>query len=120
MYAAVQCTAVYTSVTFTRYYNNTAMFIWSDFTLHYQYQYSALIAVSQLFCGLPNDILPALTTGEVKPFVKGEMEDIGLDYMTSAATAGDVNSILYLAHAFDTGLNLGSDRKVILLCNPTR
>lgn len=41
------------------------------------------------------------------------MEDIGLDYLTRAANAGDVNSVLYLAKAYDTGLNLGSDRKVI-------
>ena len=71
--------------------------------------------MSQLFCGLHNDILPALTTAEVKSFIKGEIEDIGLDYMTTAATAGDVNSILYLANAFDTGLNLGSVRKVFIL-----
>jgi len=72
---------------------------------------SALIAVSQLFCGLPNDILPALTSDEVQPIVKGEMFDVGLDYMTTAARAGDVPSMLYLAKAHDTGLNLGSDRK---------
>ena len=40
------------------------------------------------------------------------MEDIGLDYMTSAARQGDLGSVLYLASAYDTGLNLGSDRKV--------
>jgi hypothetical protein len=41
-----------------------------------------------------------------------QLEDIGLDYMTSAARQGDLGSVLYLASAFDTGLNLGSDRKV--------
>ena len=43
------------------------------------------------------------------------MFDVGLDYMTTAARAGDVPSMLYLAKAYDTGLNLGSDRKVILI-----
>ena len=41
-----------------------------------------------------------------------QMFDVGLDYMTTAARAGDVPSMLYLAKAHDTGLNLGSDRKV--------
>ena len=34
---------------------------------------AALIAISQLYSGLPNDILPALTTEEVQTFVKGEV-----------------------------------------------
>ena len=42
-----------------------------------------------------------------------QVEDIGLDYMTSAARQRDLGSVLYLASAYDTGLNLGSDRKVI-------
>ncbi len=37
---------------------------------------------------------------------------MGLDYMTSAARLGDLGSVLYLASAYDTGLNLGTDRKV--------
>ena len=35
-----------------------------------------------------------------------------MDYMTRAANAGDVTSVLYLARAYDTGLNLGVERKV--------
>ena len=41
-----------------------------------------------------------------------QAQDIGLDYMTLAARMGDAGSALYLAKAFDTGLNLGSNRKV--------
>eukprot|EP00088_Acartia_fossae_P000553 TRINITY_DN10225_c1_g1_i4.p1 TRINITY_DN10225_c1_g1~~TRINITY_DN10225_c1_g1_i4.p1 ORF type:complete len:848 (-),score=112.71 TRINITY_DN10225_c1_g1_i4:515-3031(-) len=72
---------------------------------------SACIALSQILTGLPNDILPALAKEEVANFICGQIDDIGLDYMTRAAHAGDVNSVLYLAKAFDTGHNLGSDRR---------
>ena len=41
-----------------------------------------------------------------------QVEDMGLDYLTSAARQNDLGSVLYLASAYDTGLNLGSDRKV--------
>jgi len=71
----------------------------------------ALVAISQLYSGLPNDILPALTTHEVEHLVKGEMVGVGLDYMMSAARLGDVASMLYLGEAFDTGLNLARDMK---------
>jgi len=60
--------------------------------------------------GLPNDILPALNHMDVIDFVTGDIEDLGLDYMTSAACNGDVNSMLFLARAFDSGLNLGKTR----------
>jgi len=67
----------------------------------------AIVALSNLYTGLPNDILPALTSDDIEPFVKGQMLDIGLDYMTTAARSGDVSCALYLAKAYDTGLNLG-------------
>jgi len=71
----------------------------------------ALIAISHLYLGLPNDILPALTHQDVAEYVDGNLEDAGLDYMTSAARKGDVQSILFLAKAFDSGLNLGTVRQ---------
>jgi hypothetical protein len=43
-----------------------------------------------------------------------KVEDICLDYMTRAANGGDVSSALYLASAYDTGLNLGVERKVYI------
>jgi len=70
----------------------------------------ALVAISSLYMGLPNDILPALNHMDVIDFVTGDIEDLGLDYMTSAAFNGDVNSMLFLARAFDSGLNLGKIR----------
>ena len=73
---------------------------------------SALVAIFSLYLGLPNDILPALNQLDVDEFVTGSsLEDIGLDYMVAAARNGDVHSMLYLAKAFDCGLNLGKARK---------
>lgn len=71
----------------------------------------ALIAISQLFTGRPNDILPAITQMDAEELVDGALEDIGLDYIVRAARQGDSTSMLYLAQAYDTGLNLGSDRE---------
>merc|ERR1711970_548975 len=62
----------------------------------------ALIAISSLYLGLPNDVLPGLN--------KLDIEDLGLDYLVCAANQGDVNSMLFLAKAFDCGLNLGTKR----------
>ena len=70
-----------------------------------------MVAISSLYLGLPNDILPALNQLDVHEFVTGSMEDIGLDYMVAAARNGDVHSMLFLAKAFDCGLNLGKARK---------
>jgi len=71
----------------------------------------ACTALSQILCGMLNDILPALTKDDAASFFPCQLEDIGLDYMTRGANAGDVNSVIYLAKAYDSGLNLGLDRK---------
>jgi len=70
----------------------------------------ALVALSSIYLGLPNDILPALTQMDVIDFVSENVDDLGLDYMVSAARNGDTRSIMYLAKAFDSGLNLGQKR----------
>ena len=49
----------------------------------------ALIAVSQLFCGLPNDILPALTSDEVQPIVQGEVTPIATSIREAAKILRD-------------------------------
>ena len=36
-------------------------------------QFLAQVAISQLYCGLANDILPALTSDEIKMYVKGQV-----------------------------------------------
>eukprot|EP00092_Neocalanus_flemingeri_P024251 GFUD01026300.1.p1 GENE.GFUD01026300.1~~GFUD01026300.1.p1 ORF type:complete len:702 (+),score=228.46 GFUD01026300.1:124-2229(+) len=70
----------------------------------------ALVAISSVYLGLPNDILPALNHLDAAELVPDNIEDRGLDFMVSAARNGDVNSIIFLAKAFDCGLNLGNDR----------
>jgi len=70
----------------------------------------ALVAISQMLSGRHNDVLPSLSLTEVEGVVEGNSTDIGLDYTVAAAQQGDVASIQYLAEAYDTGLNLGSDR----------
>ena len=69
---------------------------------------SALAAISSLYTGLPNDILPGLTPAEVVELVAGDIQEVGLDYMTAAARTGDTAAKLYLARAYDSGCNLGS------------
>jgi len=71
----------------------------------------ALSAISHLYLGLPNDILPALTQQDVDEYVDGNLEDEGLDYMTTVAKKGDAPAVLFLAKAFDSGLNLGTVRQ---------
>ena len=68
------------------------------------------MAISCLYLGLPNDILPALNHLDADELVHGNIGDLGLDYMVSAARNGDVNSMIFLAKAFDCGLNLGTER----------
>ena len=68
----------------------------------------ALIAISSLYVGLPNDVLPALTQSDVIDLVPGDIQDVGIDYMISAARSGGTYSKVYLAKAYDSGINLGS------------
>lgn len=72
---------------------------------------TALIAISQIFTGRPNDILPAITQMDAADNIEGSLEDIGVDYIVTAARLGDTSSMQYMAQAFDTGYNLGSDRE---------
>ena len=70
----------------------------------------ALVAIAQIYTGRPNDILPAITQLEASEHEPGNLEDVGLDFLETSARLGDSASMAYLAEAFDTGLNLGSDR----------
>ena len=78
--------------------------------LHLLILFAALVAISSLYLGLPNDILPGLNYLDVLDYVPGNMEDTGLDYMVTSARRGDVHSMIFLAKAFDSGLNLGTAR----------
>ena len=70
----------------------------------------ALVAIAQIYTGRPNDILPAITQLDASEHEPGNLEDVGLDFLETSARLGDSASMAYLAEAFDTGLNLGSDR----------
>ena len=63
----------------------------------------ALMALAQMYCGLPHDIL-----SDVEPPTADQRIRIriGLDYMERAAQSGERSAMVYLARAFDTGLNL--------------
>ena len=93
---------------------NVSMFL---FLVAYVYVYQiydsfspALVAIAQIYTGRPNDILPAITQQDAAKHEPGNLEDVGLDFLETSARLGDSASMAYLAEAFDTGLNLGSDR----------
>jgi len=71
----------------------------------------ALVAIAQIYTGRPNDILPAITQLDASEHEPSNVEDVGLDFLVTAARLGDAASMAYLAEAFDTGHNLGSDRE---------
>ena len=70
----------------------------------------ALVAIAQIYTGRPNDILPAITQLDASEHEPGNLQDVGLEFLETSARLGDSASMAYLAEAFDTGLNLGSDR----------
>ena len=72
---------------------------------------AGMLALSQIYTGRPNDILPAITEMDAAEHVAGSLEDIAVDYIVTAARMGDASSMVYLAQAFDSGLNLGTDRE---------
>ena len=60
---------------------------------------TALLAISHLLVGLHNDVLPSLSLNEIVDLniIAGNIADIGLDYMHTAAASGDVASMVYLS-----------------------
>ena len=49
----------------------------------------ALVAIAQIYTGRPNDILPAITQLDASEHEPGNVEDVGLDFLTTAARLGD-------------------------------
>ena len=49
----------------------------------------ALVAIGQIYTGRPNDILPAITQLDASEHELGNVEDVGLDFLTTAARLGD-------------------------------
>ena len=63
----------------------------------------ALMSMARRYLDLPHDILSDVEPPSHEPKIRIR---IGLDYMERAAQAGERTAMVYLAKAFDTGLNL--------------
>lgn len=63
----------------------------------------AITTLAKMYLGMPHDILEEVDTPETD---ENERAKIGFQYMEDAAKAGDRESMVFVARAFDTGLNL--------------
>nr|CAH0112923.1 unnamed protein product [Daphnia galeata] len=63
----------------------------------------AIITMARIALNLPHDVLPDLALEETDQNI-----DLGVDYMRTAAAAGDRAALVYLAKAYDTGKGLGT------------
>jgi len=66
----------------------------------------AIVAMAHIYLQMPNDILP-----DVKVEPSEDNTNDGVEYMEMAAEAGDRASMIQLARAYDSGLNLGTNRE---------
>ncbi|XP_023151328.1 eukaryotic elongation factor 2 kinase isoform X7 [Amphiprion ocellaris] len=66
----------------------------------------AIVALGQCYLQLPHHILPDM---ELEDNAGNRMK--GFKYLLQAAEAGDRSSMIIMARAFDTGINLSADRK---------
>uniref|UniRef100_A0A3Q1EAL9 Eukaryotic elongation factor 2 kinase n=1 Tax=Acanthochromis polyacanthus TaxID=80966 RepID=A0A3Q1EAL9_9TELE len=65
-----------------------------------------IVALGQCYLQLPHHILPDM---ELEDNAGNRMK--GFKYLLQAAEAGDRSSMIIMARAFDTGINLSADRK---------
>uniref|UniRef100_A0A8B9F2N1 Eukaryotic elongation factor 2 kinase n=1 Tax=Amazona collaria TaxID=241587 RepID=A0A8B9F2N1_9PSIT len=65
----------------------------------------AIVGLGLMYAQLPHHILSEVTLEDTK-----ENRNKGFDYLLRAAEAGDRPSMILVARAYDTGVNLGSDR----------
>uniref|UniRef100_A0A672TTK9 Eukaryotic elongation factor 2 kinase n=1 Tax=Strigops habroptila TaxID=2489341 RepID=A0A672TTK9_STRHB len=65
----------------------------------------AIVGLGLMCAQLPHHILSEVTLEDTK-----ENRNKGFDYLLRAAEAGDRPSMILVARAYDTGVNLGSDR----------
>ncbi len=65
----------------------------------------AILALAKIYLDLPHVVLESVTVNENE-----ENTNEGLDLMEQAAEAGDRASMIYLANAYETGMNLGTNR----------
>ncbi|KFU93866.1 Eukaryotic elongation factor 2 kinase [Chaetura pelagica] len=66
----------------------------------------AIVGLGLMYSQLPHHILSEVTLEDTK-----ENRNKGFDYLLRAAEAGDRPSMILVARAYDTGVNLGSDRE---------
>ncbi|XP_014673783.1 PREDICTED: eukaryotic elongation factor 2 kinase-like [Priapulus caudatus] len=66
----------------------------------------AIQIMAKLYLNMPTDIFSSVQIPEDE-----ENIDIGVGYMHNAADAGDRQAMIHLAKAYDTGVNLGSQRE---------
>ncbi|KYO30627.1 eukaryotic elongation factor 2 kinase isoform B [Alligator mississippiensis] len=65
----------------------------------------AIVGLGLMYSQLPHHILSEVTLEDTK-----ENRTKGFDYLLRAAEAGDRPSMILVARAYDTGINLGADR----------
>ncbi|XP_046380334.1 eukaryotic elongation factor 2 kinase-like [Haliotis rufescens] len=67
----------------------------------------AILTLAKLYLGIQRDVL-------CNCFVEPSSENIdqGVDYMAEAAEAGDRSAMIFMAKAFETGINLGVKRSI--------
>jgi elongation factor 2 kinase len=69
----------------------------------------AIITMGRLYAGLPHDILPDVEPPEDES--EKEREQKAFAYFEEAADMGDRASMVFVARALDTGLNLGDEAR---------
>ena len=69
---------------------------------------NAIVNLAQLCVGLPHDILSEV---EASDGLEGDAVVLGMEYMLRGAEAGDRSSMVYMAKAYDTGLNLADPKE---------
>jgi elongation factor 2 kinase len=67
----------------------------------------AMLTMARLYLGMQRDVLVNCTVQESSDSI-----DKGLDYMEMAAEEGDRFAEIYMAKAYETGLNLGTQREI--------
>ena len=68
---------------------------------------AAITALAKMYCGMPHDLLTEVVPQETEEMKK----KIGFQYMEMGAENEDRASMVFIARAYDTGLNLEEGRK---------
>ena len=66
----------------------------------------AIVNMARIYCDLPHDILSDLAREDCPADDESDAIRIGIDFMERAASAGERAAMVYMAKAYDTGLNM--------------